>query len=161
MGTDWSDFSSQVWEPQTVKRQETERELRGHEKINAHQRTENFCSVQFAETPGHVLQLAISEFSSDKHFGPFNWLSYFSQDRLQSNVVCIHCYTKCGDVASVSRDVTIKSTALPRQTGWLKALLLHRASVTEITLSAAFPHILSTSNDQRTEIIVRDLSHVD
>lgn len=111
--------------------------------------------------PGHTLQLAASAFSSDKHFGPFNWLSYFSQDRLQSNIVCIHCYTNCGDIASVTRDITIKSTALLRQTGWLKALLSHRPTVTEITLSASFPYILSTFNDQRTEIIVRDLSHMD
>lgn len=110
---------------------------------------------------GHTLQLAISAFSSDKHFGPFNWLSYFSQDRLQSNIVCIHCFTDCGDIASVTRDIAIKSTVLLRQTGWLKALLFHRPSVTEITLSASFPYILSTFNDQRTEIIVRDLSQID
>lgn len=111
--------------------------------------------------PGHRLQLDMPAFSSDKHFGPFNWLSYFSQDCLQSRFVCIHCYTNCADIASVTRDITIKSTpALLRQTGWLKALLFHRPTVTEITLSASFPYIFSTFNDQRTEIRVRDISHM-
>lgn len=138
---------------QTVSRQ-------AHENKSSSER-QNFCKVQFCWNPGRTLQLAISAFSSDKHFGPFNWLSYSSQDRLQSSIVCIHCYTNCGDIASVTRDITIKSTALLRQTGWLKALLFHRPTVTEITLSASFPYILSTFNDQRTEIIVRDLSHMD
>lgn len=111
--------------------------------------------------PGHTLQLTISAFSSDKHFGSFNWLNHVSQDRLHSNTVSIHCFTNCGVIASVTRDITIKSTALLRQTGWLKAVLFHRPTVTEITLSASFPYILSTFTDQRTVIIVGDLSRMD
>lgn len=119
------------------------------------------CCVQFVEILAIGCSSPYLHFHQTKHFGPFNWSSYFSQHRLQSDVVCIHCYTNCGDIASVTRDITIKSSALLRQTGWLKALLFHRPTVTEITLSASFPYILSTFNDQRTEIIVRDLSHMD
>lgn len=123
--------------------------------------SQNFCKVQFVEILARRCSLPYPHFHQTNILGHLIDRAIFPRTRLQSNIVCIHCYTSCGDIASVTRDITIKSRALLRQTGWLKALLFHRPTVTEITLSASFPYILSTFNDQRTEIIVRDLSHMD